>query len=122
MEQPAVAPWSGARHRAVRVAVVAVGMMQVALDEVVDMITVRHRLVPAAGAVNMTRLMAGALVIRRAGIRVRPRHLEHVLVDMVAVRVVQMTIVQIVDVIAVADRGVAAGRTMHVRMAVVVRL
>ena len=38
------------------------------------------------------------------------------LVDMVAVRVMEMTVVQVVDVAIVADRGMPAARAMAVSM------
>lgn len=51
-------------ERPVIVAVRAVGMMQVAVDEVVNMVTVRNRFVAAPGPVNMIRCMAATIVIR----------------------------------------------------------
>jgi hypothetical protein len=91
-------------------------MMKMALHEVVDMITVRHGLVPATGTMDVPRLMAGAAVLRGAGVRVRPRHVDHVLVDMIAVWMVQMAVMQIIDMIVVSYGGVAASRAMQVRM------
>lgn len=43
--------------RPVIVAVVAMWMVQVAVDEIVDMVTVRHGFVAAAGAVDVSLLM-----------------------------------------------------------------
>jgi hypothetical protein len=62
----------GQRHRAVVVAVVPVRVVQVAVDQVVEMAPVRHRLVATAGAVAMRGVMAGAAVGRRAAVRVAP--------------------------------------------------
>ena len=45
------------------VAVIAVRMMKVVADAIVHVIAVRNRLVSAAGAVNVTRLVATAAVI-----------------------------------------------------------
>mgnify|MGYP007073317049 CR=1 FL=1 len=47
-------------HRAVVVAVVAVGVMQVAVDEVIDVIAVRDRFVAAIGAVDMPVFVTAA--------------------------------------------------------------
>ena len=52
------------------VAVIAVRMVQVAFDEVVHMIAVRDRLVPTAGAMLMAGLVATAVMIGRAALRV----------------------------------------------------
>ena len=103
-------------ERAVIVAVIAVRVVQVAVDEVVDMIAVGHRLMPAAGAVDMGCVVAAAVVCRRALIGVLVRYLDHVLVHVVSVRMVQMAIVQIVHMVAVAHAGVLALRAVRMRM------
>jgi hypothetical protein len=97
-------------------------MVQVPIHEIVDMIAMRHGLVSAAGTMDMARLMAGTAVIRRAGVWVRFRHLDHMLVHMVAMRMVQMAIMQIVDMVAVPQGGVAATGAMRVAMVGVVGL
>jgi hypothetical protein len=43
-----------------------VGMMQVTGDQVVDVVSVGHRLVSAAWAVGVARLVSAAVVIGRA--------------------------------------------------------
>jgi hypothetical protein len=48
---------SGEAQRAVVVDVVAVGMLQAALDQLFEVIAMRHGFVAAAGAVLMARLM-----------------------------------------------------------------
>jgi hypothetical protein len=60
------------------VAVVTVGMMQVAVDEIIDVVTVGYRFVPATGAVLMAGLMTGAVMIRCTSIRILRSHLDHV--------------------------------------------
>lgn len=49
---------SGELNGAVIVAVVAVGVVQVTIDEVVDVVAVRHRLMTAAGAVDVPGFVA----------------------------------------------------------------
>ena len=95
---------------AVVVAVVAMRMMQVSVDQIVDVIAVGHRLVAAPGPVLMSGLMAFAPVLLRAALGVLCGYLDHVLVDVVCVRVMQVPIVQIIDMIPVAHGGVAAAR------------
>lgn len=99
---------SGQLERAVVVAVVAVGVMEVAVDEVVDVVAVGHGLVSAAGAVNMALLVTGAPVFRGASGRVRLVHLDHVLVNVVSVGVVEVAVVEVVHVVPVLDGDVAA--------------
>lgn len=48
------------------VAVAIVAAMQVSLDDVVDVIAVRHRRMPAAGAVHVRGVVAVARVTARA--------------------------------------------------------
>ena len=52
------------------VTVITMRMMQVAIDEVIDVITVGYCLVPTARAVLMARFMASAMMIGRASIGV----------------------------------------------------
>jgi hypothetical protein len=60
------------------VRVVAVGMLQTAVDKVVDVVAVGNRLVTAIRPVLVTGLPSGP-VRRIALVRVRRRHLDHVL-------------------------------------------
>jgi hypothetical protein len=96
----------------------AMGMMQVALDQVIDMVAVRHGLMAAARTVFVASLMAAAIMVRGAGVGIVGGHVDHMLVEMVAVRVMQVAVVEIVHVIAVPDRGVAATWSVLVRVVV----
>ncbi len=53
------------------VAVIAVRVVQVAIDEIVDVIAVRHGFVSAARAMDVVGSMTGAAVVRRAPVGVR---------------------------------------------------
>ncbi len=53
----------------------------------------RNRLVAAMRAMNMTRLMPTAAMVRRATVRVLAGHVDYVLVDMTLVWVVEVAIV-----------------------------
>jgi hypothetical protein len=52
------------------VAVTVVGMVQMAVDEIIHMVAVRYRFVSAPGAMLMTGLVATAMMIGRTAIRV----------------------------------------------------
>jgi hypothetical protein len=98
---------------AVVITVVAVGVVQVAVDEVIHVVTVRHRLVAAARPMTM----GGLVPVAEAGGAVRrvlAVDLEAVLVDMVAMGMMQTAVVQIVGVAVVLHCRVAAVRTMLV--------
>ncbi|WP_208116528.1 hypothetical protein [Paraburkholderia sp. BL10I2N1] len=92
------------------VAMISVRMMQVTVDEIVNVVPMWHRFVAAPGAMDVARRVAAAARCTLIGI-VRV-HFEPMLVYMIAVRVMQMTVMQIVDVIVMPDRCVAAIRTM----------
>lgn len=102
------------------VAVVAMRMMKPAVDQVIDVIAVRDGFMPTARAVPMARLMVAA--VRRALVRVFRADFDLVLVDVIAVRMVQVAVMKIVDVVAMPDCRVAAGRSMLMFMLGVMRL
>lgn len=85
-----------------------------AVDEIVDMIAVRDGFVAAAWAMDVSGIMSGAAMVRRTTIRVLVAHLNPMLVDMIGVRMVKMTIVEIVDMVAMPNRDVAALRSVRV--------
>lgn len=98
------------------VAVLAVRMMQVVAHQVVDVVAVRHRLMAATIAMRVLGLMALAVVLGRAVVGVRGVHRDDVLVDVVAVGMVEVSLVQVIDVVAVLDGRVAAAGPMLVRV------
>jgi hypothetical protein len=102
------------------VAVIAVGVMQVAGDEVIDMVAVRHGLVAATGSMPVALVMLVAVMLGRAGGRVTAAHLELVLLDPCLPRMMQMAIMQVIDVAFVANAGMATVRAVLVRVFFVV--
>jgi hypothetical protein len=101
------------------VAVTAVRVMEVAAHEVVGVPGVRHTLVAACRPVHVPLLMTPAGVIGRAVRAVHVRRTERMLVDVIAVHVVQMAVVKIVRMTLMRDRHVPARRSVLVRMVVV---
>ncbi|KWF36867.1 hypothetical protein WL88_01400 [Burkholderia diffusa] len=101
---------SGELYRAVVITVVAMRVMKAAVDQIIDVIAVRYSLVPATRAVHMTRLMVTA--VRRTFVRIFRADLDLMFVDMIAVRMVQVAIMEIVYVVAMLDCGVTAVRAM----------
>lgn len=103
--------------RAVVVAVPVMWVVQAAIDEIADMSAMVHRLMPAAGAVHMAGLVAEMRRIYRcAAARVGVGNLDLVLVNMVAMRMVQMPVMDVVDMIAVTHGCVAAPWAMFMRV------
>jgi len=104
------------------VAVVTVRMVKASVDEIADMVAMGYGLMPAAGPMNVPRLMPVAHEIRRAGVRIAIAHFNFVLVDMVAENVVKVTIVDVVNVIAMPDRSMTAARAVLMRVILVLRV
>jgi hypothetical protein len=92
------------------VAVILVGVVEVSVDQVVDVVTVRDGLVAAVGSVLVACIVPFAH--RRADVGVVVADFDHVLVDVVAVGVMEVPVMQVVDVSVVAHGGVAASGSM----------
>ena len=103
------------------VAVVAVRVVQVAINEAVGVVAMRYGFVSAAGAVYMSRFVAVAVMIWGADVRVGGADGDAVFIDVVAVRVVQVAVVQVINVAFVFDGGVTAIRAVLVFVVGVVR-
>ena len=78
------------------------------------MIAVRHRLMPAALGVGVAGRTAG-----RVGVTVGVVGVDryHMLVDVVSVRVVEMPLVEVIDMVVMTHRGVAARLVVDVGVA-----
>lgn len=95
---------------------IAVRMVKVPIDEVVDVVAVRHLLVAACIAMAMHALVLAASMVRRARGRVLVRHVEPMLVDSLLGRVVQAAIVQVVRMPVMPNARVPAVRTVQMRV------
>jgi predicted aconitase with swiveling domain len=83
----------------VSVAVLVVRVVQVALDQVVDVVTVGHGLVPAVGSVSVAGVVTGAVVVGGALFGVLVADADGVLLDgAVVADMVQVPVVGVVDV------------------------
>jgi len=94
------------------VAVAVVRMVEVIADEVVNMVPMRHGLVPAVGTMLVARVVLLASVSRCTRIRIGLTDLDDVFVDMAAMGVMKVPIVQVIDVIAMTDRRMTAAGIM----------
>lgn len=99
------------------VAVPIVRVMQMARHQIVDVVAVRDPLVPAGRAVSVGGVVLAAVMLGCAVNRVLRPDLERVLVYVVAVRMVQMPVVQVVHVALVAHGGVTAAGAVLVLVA-----
>lgn len=93
-----------------------VGVVQMAVDQVADVVAVGHRLVTASRAMGMRRIVTITAVVRCARRRIGAAYFQTVFVDVVTVRVVQVTVVQVIDVIVVFDCDMPALGAVNVGM------
>jgi hypothetical protein len=89
------------------VAVAVVGMVEVAVDEVIGMSRVGDGGVAAAGAVRVVGGMAGAAMPGCADVGIHARGVEGVLIVMIVVVVVQMAVMKVVDMTVVNEGHMA---------------
>ena len=91
------------------IAVIAVGVVQMAVDQKIEVIAMRNFLMPAVRTVYMLLVVAAAMMIGRAPRRILGSHRKHMLDDRaVGIEMVQMTVVQVIDVPFMVYRSVAA--------------
>ena len=104
-------------HRPVIVAMRAVRVVKVAVDQVVDVIAVRDRRMPATGAMHVVGGVSAAAMIRRARLRIVSGDVQRMLFDSsIGPGVVQVAIVEMVDVSLMFDSGMPAVRAVLMRV------
>jgi hypothetical protein len=104
-------PLSGQLHRPVIVAMIAVRMMQAPVHEVIDVVAMWNGFVPATRAMRVRAAGLGSAAHGIVG-----ADGDGMLVDVVPMHVVEMPVVQIVDMIVVADRRMPAAGAVLVAM------
>jgi hypothetical protein len=93
---------------AVVVTVVAVGMVQVPVNEVVDVIAMRDGVVAASGPVRVSGLVLLRRLGRCASVRVLVVDGDPMFIHVVLVRMMKMSVMEVVDVPVMAHSGVTA--------------
>lgn len=86
---------------------IAMRMMKPAIDEVIDVITMRYGFMTAIGAVLMSTVHLRRTLDGICGV-----HGNHMFVNMILVHMVQMPIVQVINMAVVANRSVSAVGTV----------
>lgn len=93
---------------------ISVWVVEMVTDQVIGVVAVRDGLVAAVGAVLMPGFVLVAVVPGRALSRIRVADRDRVALHVVACVMVQFTVVQVVDVVVVSHRGVAAAGSVFV--------
>jgi hypothetical protein len=97
------------------IAMIAMRMMKAFIDEIVDVVAMRNCLVAATWAMPMSCFMSACLVLRRATIGVPVVHFENVFVSMAILHMMQMTMIEIVNVVPMLNGCMTTARAMDVR-------
>lgn len=103
------------------IAMIIVWVMKVPIDQVINMVAMRNCLVSTLRPMHMTRRMPRAIVPGGAILWVGRGYANHMFIDMVFMRIMQMAVMQVVDVAIVHDSGVAAFQPMEMIMMFVLR-
>jgi hypothetical protein len=90
------------------IAMITVRMVQSAVHEIIDMIAMRHPFMPAVWTVSMWAMDLRCALHGICGI-----NRDDMFVHMILVHMVEMTIVKIVHMPVMANRGVSAIRAMQ---------
>jgi hypothetical protein len=101
---------------AVIVAVSAVGVMEVTVHQIIDVVAVGHCFVAAIGTMGVRLLMSMAGMTRRAFFRIYRINLNSVFFNAAVPLVMQMTVVQVVCVAVMIYSRVTTIRPMLVAM------
>lgn len=94
------------------IAMRAMGEVQMAGDQIIDMVSVRHGLMSAVRAMAMSGLMPLAAVGRRASSGVLHGDTEPMFIDMVTMRVMKVSVMEIIGVVVMGDSRMPAVRSV----------
>jgi hypothetical protein len=96
------------------ITVIPMWMMQVAVNQVVKVITVWNALMSTAGAVRMSPVMPSTLMTRSTLIGIRRVDFQNMFVNVIHGRVMQVAIMQIISVTGMNDGHMTAGESVLV--------
>jgi hypothetical protein len=94
-------------------------MMEVSTHQIVSVIAVRNRFVPASGSMLMVLIVTTAIMSGRARRGISRVYGHHMLINMPLMRVVHVSVMEIIRVSFVFNGCVSATRAVLMRMAVV---
>jgi hypothetical protein len=96
------------------IAMVAVRVMKMPVDQVVHVIPMGHSFMPASRSMHMARVVRTAAVLGCAPVGIGLRYFNLMFIDVIAVHMVQMPIMQVINVASVADGRVTTIGSMNV--------
>lgn len=98
------------------VTVVTVRVVQMAIYQIIHMITMRNGLMTTTRPMFMFGGMSAAVVLGRALGRIGRVNREYMFVDVIAMHMMQMTVMEVVHMVVMFDRGMPAASLVFVFM------
>jgi hypothetical protein len=99
------------------VTVIAMRMMQPSIDEIIDMVSMWHRLMAAIWTMVVCCVVSFRRTLTPAAIRVLRCYFDDVLIDAIAFNMLEMSLIQIIDVIGVSNRDMATAWPVNMHVA-----
>ena len=103
-------------QRTMIVAMITVRMVEAPVDQVIDVVPMRNRLMTAVRTVAMRFIMTRSTMFWVAPIRIGAADFDHVFISAPLFHVLQMAVVEIINVILMLNGNMAAARVMHMRL------
>jgi hypothetical protein len=97
------------------VAVIAIGMVQAPVNQVIEVVPVRNCLMATARAMPMRLIVSRGPMLWVTPIRVRGANFNDVFIGASIFHVLQMALVEIINVTFMLNGNMSAPRTMHMR-------
>ena len=94
------------------IAMIAMRMMQMPIHQIVCMVSMRYRLMPATGSMDVTGIVSPTCMLGSATLRVRCIHRKRMLIIMPLMGMMQMPVMQIVYMTVMFDSHMTAIGTM----------
>jgi hypothetical protein len=97
------------------VAMIAVGMMQPAIHQIVGVVAVRHGFVAAIRPVPVSSLVAGRVTLWIAAVRVPISHANHMLLGAAVLGMLKAAMAEVIHVAFMLHSEMAASAAVNVR-------
>jgi hypothetical protein len=94
---------------------IAVWMVQPAVDQIVDVVAMRHGFMAAIGPVPVRRVVASGMELRIAAVRIAVAHGDDMLLGATVLGMLKVAMIEVIDVAVMLDGEMAARGAVNVR-------
>ena len=89
-------------------------VVQAPIDQIVSVVTVRNSLMPATWPMSVRMVVTNVVCYRVATIRIRVADFDHMLINVITMRMMKVSVMQVIDVIAMLHCDMATAGSMCV--------